>query len=60
LMLKPWEFPAVNLYRGLAFASDWVGARELIGELMERLRVAHPDVYRDLEVKYRQAIETSA
>jgi hypothetical protein len=60
LNLAPWEFPAVNLHRGLAYASDWDGARELIGELMERLRVAHPDEYLDLVARYQQALEPLA
>jgi hypothetical protein len=39
----------------LAYAADWNGARELIGELMERLEAAYPDVYLDLEARYYKA-----
>ena len=30
-------------------------ARELIGELMERLRVGYPDTHADLEAAYQEA-----
>ena len=62
LDLAPWEFPAVmRCQNGLAYVSDWDGARELIHELMERLRAAYPDVYVDLRARYdREWLATHA
>ena len=62
LNLEPWEFPAVErCANGLAYVSDWDGARELIGELMERLKAAYPDAYVDLKAAYdREWLATHA
>jgi hypothetical protein len=45
----------VSVLPQLAYAADWNGARELIGELMERLRVGYPDTHAALEAAYQEA-----